>query len=132
MILVDTCVWIDYFRDKRTPATDLLREFEGQADADICISSIIYFEILRGISNPRRRRFVAEALNRLERRDCPFSSVETMIRYDLLCRRHGVNLPKLGDWLIIQTALDHHLELLSSDRDFARILPYVPLQLVRI
>ena len=43
----------------------------------------------------------------------------------------GLILQKLGDWLIVQTVLDHGLELLTSDKDFSKILPCVPLNLVR-
>lgn len=132
MILVDTCVWIDYLRARRTPAVGFLESLEGRAEIEVCISGIIYFEVLRGIVDPGRRKAVAGSFDKLERRDYLHGSMQDLLGHELACRRRGIFLPKLGDWLIVQTALDHSLELLTSDRDFYKIASCVPLRLVRV
>lgn len=132
MILVDSCVWIDYLRGRKTPEVHFLEQFESNFEREICISGIIYSEVLRGISRVQQRTQAAKALTKLERKDFHSTSYEKMLQHDLTCRKHGITLSKLGDWLILQTALDHNLELLTSDDDFKKIFPYVPLKLVNL
>lgn len=132
MILVDSCVWIDYLKGRESAGTLFVDRLIARADAELCVSGIIAFEVLRGVSEPGERKLVTRIFERLERRDYRHDSLAETLRYDLNCRRHGVTLSKLGDWLIVQTALDHDLELLTSDKDFRRIAPYVPVRLVPI
>ena len=132
MILVDTCVWIDLLQGRRTAAVRILEQIEERAEVEICVSGIIIFEVLRGISDPRRRRFVSDVFATLERRDYRHGSMHEMLEHESACRRGGLSLPRLGDWLIIQTALDHDLEILSSDEDFVKISSCVPIRLARV
>ena len=130
MILVDSCVWIDHLRGESTAGTAFLDRMIEQAQAELCVSGIIVFEVLRGVVHPAERKSIAGVFNGLERRDYRHGSIDEILRHDLNCRRRGVTLPKLGDWLIVQTALDHDLELLTTDRDFRKIAPHVPVRLV--
>ncbi len=131
MILIDSCVWIDNLSGRSTHETQFLGRINN-SEFEICTSGIIFFEVLRGIADLNKRRQVKSALKNLPFYNYSHHSFEKILHYDLLCRRHGVTLPKLGDWLIIQTALEHNLELLSSDKDFKKVLPWVPIKLIQI
>ncbi len=131
MILVDTCVWIDFLRSRVTPQVQFLHQVQDSPSYEICISGVIYFELLRGIPDKRERMQVQQQLEVLERKDILPGSFEKMLEYDLLCRGRGITLPGVADWLIAQTAIDHNLELLTSDKDFSLILPYVPLKVLQ-
>ncbi len=46
MILVDTTVWVDWLRDRDTPATLFLDELLEEGDA--CLAPVILQELLQG------------------------------------------------------------------------------------
>ena len=47
MILVDTSVWIDFFRKKNTPQVEYLSNIL-ENNEDLCICGVIITEILQG------------------------------------------------------------------------------------
>lgn len=129
MILVDSCVWIDLLRGKITPAARRLKEIQKARTPEICISSIIYFEVLRGISFDLERRKIQTFLDRLEKRDCLAEGFSRLVDFSIAAQRRGCTISKLGDWLILKTLLDHSLTLLTSDRDFYRLQHFIPFPL---
>ncbi len=132
MILVDSCVWIDHLAGRENPAVSFFKRITEEANGEICISGLIYLEVLRGIERPSDRHRVASIFEKLICLDFSHGSYKKILGHDQECRKHGLNLPKLGDWLIIQTALDHDLEILTSDKDFLKINRYIPFKLVHL
>jgi len=51
MILVDSSVWIDYFRGTQNPQTDLLDALLEQADVELGVADLVVFEVLRGFAS---------------------------------------------------------------------------------
>lgn len=129
MILVDSCVWIDLLKGSQTSAVRRLNKIQADQTPEICISSVIYFEVLRGITSDLERRRVQKALDLLERRDYLNENFELLTALSISARRKGINVPRLGDWLIVKTILDHNLSLLTSDKDFYRLKKVIPLTL---
>lgn len=121
MILVDSCVWIDLLRGKASPQTRFLESLAVSSQSEICLNRVIYFEVLRGIISDLERRQVRKHFDGLVMIDEKSGGFDALVELSLLCRRQGLNLPRLGDWLILKTVLDHDLELLTSDRDFYAI-----------
>lgn len=56
MILVDSSVWIDYFRGARNLQTEQLDLLLEQGDADIGVADLVVFEVLRGFNSPRAQQ----------------------------------------------------------------------------
>lgn len=129
MILVDSCVWIDLLGKRGTREVRFLQELLLRPRAEICLSHVIYFEVLRGIPNTLERRRIQRIFDRLEFFDYRNSSFVPLIDLVLECRRNGFTLPKLGDWLILKTVLDHSLSLLTSDKHFISLQRFVPFPL---
>lgn len=129
MILVDSCVWIDLLREKTTPAVRRLRRIQEEKTPEICVSSIIFFEVLRGISSDLDRKKVKGAFDLLEKRDYENDGFDRLVEYSLLALSKGFSLRKLGDWLIFKTVLDHSLTLLTSDKDFFHLQKIIPFSL---
>ena len=64
MILVDSSVWIDYFRGRPTPQTDLL---EGLLDSqELAIGDLIFTQILQGCKVDKEFNEVRRLLARLD------------------------------------------------------------------
>lgn len=126
MILVDSCVWIDLLRGKITPSVCVLQKIREEQTTEICINSIVYFEVLRGITSDLVRRKTQRIFDSLERREYLHAGFDRLISLSLDAEKHGVFVKKLGDWLILKTILDHSLTLLTSDGDFKRLSQVIP------
>ena len=117
MTLVDTTVWIDYFRNRSTPETDWLdREASRQR---LGLTDLILCEVLQGIAAPREFDRTRAALQQFE----IFSTggihlaVTSAQKYRAL-RLQGVTIRKTIDCLIASFCLLHGHTLLHNDRDY--------------
>lgn len=126
MLLVDSCVWIDLLKGRTTPAVQRLRAIQHHQHPEICISGIVFFEVLRGIASDLERKRVQQMFDLLERRDYVPTDMDSLVACVLVAQRRGVTLKKLGDWLLLKTILDHSLTLLTSDRDFYHLQQVIP------
>jgi predicted nucleic acid-binding protein len=129
VILVDSCVWIDLLKNKNTAPVFFLKEQLSRPDCGLGISHIIQFEVLRGISDNCERMSVQELLGGFAFFDFSNEGFEDLAKTYQHCRKNGFTLPKLGDWLIFKTIRDHHLTLLTSDRDFYQLQQIVAFDL---
>jgi predicted nucleic acid-binding protein len=120
--LVDTSVWIDFFKCRPTPAVERLKQVLN-AGTEVGISTTILLEILQGTADEEqfvkyRSYFQTQPLY------APQDPVQTTIAAARLyfdCRRQGITPRSSNDCLIAQTALEHGLILLHDDADFRRI-----------
>lgn len=117
MTLVDTTVWIDYFRDRATPETDWLdREVSRQR---LGLTDLILCEVLQGIRAPREFEAARAALEQFE----IFSTggiplAVTAAQHYQTLRSQGVTIRKTIDCLIATFCLLHSHHLLHNDRDY--------------
>lgn len=127
MILVDSSVWIDYFRDADTPQVALLDGYFG--DARVAVGDLIAAEVLQGIRDEREFKWVRETLAAFEHVD--------LVGYDLavraaenyrLLRDRGVTIRKTIDTLIATYCIAHGLTLLHADRDFVPFATHLGLR----
>jgi predicted nucleic acid-binding protein len=126
MLLVDTSVWIDQFRDTATLAT---RFIEARDDTeDLTLTAVIYLEILQGASSDasaQKLKGILQGFRVLE----PQEGLGTYERAAQLYRRArqaGLTVRKTADCLIAAIALEHDALLVHNDRDFlalARVEP---------
>lgn len=131
MVLVDTSVWIDFFRGK---STHEVRELERllQEGVDICICGVILTEIMQGIrvdSDYRRTKAIIDTFLFLPMNRQTFLHAAEMYR---LLRRKGVTVRKSVDCMIAAVSIDHDVPLLHRDRDFDPMEKHCGLQVVKI
>ena len=62
-IIVDTCVWIDFFRNPESGISARLRQL--LLERRVVMVGMVLAEILQGIRSPREAKTVKEALGRL-------------------------------------------------------------------
>ena len=127
MILVDTSVWIGWFRKRPTPATARLRVLldEGRGFG---VTPVIVQEILQGAADEREFALLDEYFS-TQTMLMPDDALRTHSRAARLyfdCRRRGFTPRSTIDCLIAQIALDHAARLLHDDRDFERIAMVAP------
>lgn len=121
MIVVDTSVWIDFFRGAATPAVE---RFVALVDDDegIAITDVILTEILQGLRSEADVR-------RVERRLAPFEilrleSIDDFRRSAALyrgARRKGITVRRTLDCLIASVCIREGAALLHADADFDRL-----------
>ena len=128
MTLVDTSVWIDYFRGTRTPETEILSDALAK-DEDLCISGIILTEILQGILQEKEYQMTKSMLNDLI--FLPMSKEAHILAADIYRRakQNGSTIRNTIDCLIAACAITHDALLLHNDRDYLAISRFSKLKL---
>ena len=117
MILVDSSVWIDYFRGVATPQVDKL---DALLDREpVAIGDLILTEMLQGFTTDRdseRALLVLRPLVLIQigGRDVALRAARNF----RTLRVRGVTIRKTIDTLIATRCIESGLTLLYSDRDF--------------
>jgi len=127
MILIDSSVWIDFFRDADTPQTARLetlvrRERLGAGD-------LILAEVLQGCSSERAFEAALDHLSALEfveigGREVAIEAARNFRRL----RAKGITIRKTVDTLIATRCILDGLPLLYSDRDFDPFVAHLGLR----
>ena len=114
-ILVDSSIWIDYFRDARKHI--ILDELI--VENQICVNDLILSELLPFLYCKKQQE-VIEALLALPKIKIriDWSALIHLQTANLLEGLHNVGVP---DLIILQNVLDHNLVLFSADKHFKRM-----------
>lgn len=114
-VLLDSSVWIEYFRKGKSPISHLVDHFLDEDHVTLC--GIIELEIIQGLRKHERQKikdlFIAIPFIDSEREDFIEAGEE-------LCRlrQKGITLPA-SDALIAAICIRRNLSLLTLDKDFS-------------
>lgn len=117
MILVDSSVWIDFFRGAVTPQTERLDGLLGSEP--LVVGDLILAEVLQGFSSERdfnQARKLLTALDVVELGGQEMA-IQAARNFRAL-RARGVTIRKTIDTLIATRCIESDYSLLFSDRDF--------------
>jgi predicted nucleic acid-binding protein len=121
VFLVDTSVWIDFFKASANPAVQRLKEvLSAGVEIGVSTTATILQEILKGTADEQqffKYRSYFETQPIYLPRD-PIRSAIAAARLYFDCRRQGITVRSSNDCLIAQTALEYGLILLHNDEDF--------------
>jgi hypothetical protein len=110
-VLVDSSVWIDYFRNGNNELLDRLISEEL-----VVINEVILTELIPPLEIHEKHAIV-ESLENLE--IIPLSIDWHLIRkYQVLNLKNGINKVGIPDLLIIQQVIESNLTLYSFDKHF--------------
>jgi predicted nucleic acid-binding protein len=117
VILVDSSVWIDYFRGVSTPTADRL---DALLDTEpLYIGDLILAEVLQGFTAERDFDQALRQLRELSRVDIAGEAVAIAAAQNYrILRTQGVTVRKTIDCLIATRCIVDGYALLYSDRDF--------------
>lgn len=121
MIVVDTSVWVEFFRDSSTPQVEVLFELIEQ-DAGIALTDVILTELLQGAATDLDARRVERALNAFD--VLRLGDLEDFRRAASLystARAAGLTIRRTLDCLIASVCVRERLPILHADRDFDRL-----------
>ncbi|MCH8557385.1 MAG: PIN domain-containing protein [Balneolia bacterium] len=112
MVLVDSSVWIDYFRSGGLQKLDRLIEEDL-----VCTNELILTELAPALMK-RNEREILDGLNAIPK--IPLNIDWDIIReYQLLNLNHGINRVGIPDLIILQQVIDQKLSLFTLDKHFA-------------
>ena len=121
MILVDSSVWIDYFRSSDTAQVALLDSLFGVSP--LAVGDLIAAEVLQGVRDDREFRLVKRTLDAFEHVDLGGYDLAIKASENFrLLRGKGYTIRKTIDTLIATRCIEDGITLLHADRDF---LPFV-------
>ena len=128
MTLVDSSVWIDYFRGVTSPETDKLDALLGTEV--LLTGDLIVAEVLQGFSAESEfntaRQLMTTRLSVVSLVG-PDNAVQAVRNYRALKAR-GVTIRKTIDTLIATYCIENGVSLLFSDRDFNPFVDYLGLR----
>ncbi len=117
MILVDSSVWIDYFRGTVTPQTDRLDSLLG--NEPVAIGDLILAEVLQGFTSDTDFNKALKLLTVLQVMELGGQDMAIQAARNFrTLRALGVTVRKTIATLIATCAIEKDLALLYSDRDF--------------
>lgn len=127
MILVDSSVWIDFFRGTVTPQTERLDALLGSEL--LVVGDLILAEVLQGFSSERDFNQARKLLTALDvvTLGGPEIAIQAARNFRTL-RARGVTIRKTIDTLIATRCIESDYALLFSDRDFEPFVEHLGLR----
>lgn len=117
MILVDSSVWIDYFRGTQTPDTDRLDALLGVEP--VATGDLVLAEVLQGFGSDQDFNQGKKLLTSLPVIELVGGDVAIQAAKNFrTLRAHGITMRKTIDTLIATSCIENGLTLLYSDKDF--------------
>ena len=129
MILVDSSVWIDYFRGTSTRESDKLDSLLGTEQ--VATGDLILTEVLQGFSaerdfNQARKLMTSLEVVALAGQDIAIEAAKNI----RTLRAAGITVRKTIDTIIATRCIESNYALLFSDRDFHPFVQHLGLRAV--
>ena len=111
-VLVDSSIWIDYFRDgKKSGKLDFLID-----ENIVVINDIILAELVPFLRMKKQKKIIS-LLNSISKLDL-IIDWEQIIDYQYRCLESGINGIGIPDLIIAQNTIHNHCEIYSLDNHF--------------
>jgi predicted nucleic acid-binding protein len=117
VILVDSSVWVDYFRSADTPQVALLDSLFGRTR--IAVGDLVAAEVLQGVRDDKEFKLVKKVFETFTHLDlCGYGLALRAAENYRVLRGKGVTVRKTIDTLIATRCIEDGLTLLHADKDF--------------
>lgn len=129
MILVDSSVWIDYFNDQKTDASEYLDSVLGKEY--LLIGDLILTEVLQGFKSEKDFNTAKKLLTSLEVVDLSNQhlAIKSAENFRAL-RKIGLTVRKTIDVVIATHCIEKNITLLQSDKDFLPFSEHLGLKIL--
>jgi predicted nucleic acid-binding protein len=126
MILVDTSVWVEIFRDKAGQVVNAFQDRIGSEN--YVISRFNQLEMLQGARDEAEWELLEDYLSTQYYLEASENTWREAARIYFELRRKGVTINSPVDCCIAQIAMEHGAFLLHLDKDFEKIARVRPLK----
>ena len=129
MILVDSSVWIDYFKGTITTQTDNLDRLLGREA--LAVGDLILVEVLQGFDNERDFNNALRILTSLTVVELGGEEIGIQAARNFrVLRKLGLTVRKTIDTVIATRCIESGYQLLHNDRDFEPFEKHLGLRVV--
>ncbi len=129
LCVVDTSVWVDFFKGKLNEKSKLLHLLIQQG-ADLAYTGVILTEVLMGFKKEEDLKVAKGLFKNLLYLE---STKETYVHASEIyrkARKSGVTIRSTIDCIIAAIVLEHESRLLENDKDFVGLAKFCDLKLV--
>jgi predicted nucleic acid-binding protein len=123
-IVVDTSIWIDYFKGISFPIVD-----DSLKEGSLSLSPIIVSELLSAKLNPNSKKQLIDFLLDLKFINCDFSHWIRVGELRSFFAKKGITV-STPDAHIAQVCIDQNCYLITGDKIFTQISKVVKLKLI--
>ena len=117
-IIVDTCVWIEFFRKPESKLTLHLKRL--LLERKVIMVGMVMAEILQGVKAPKEANLVKQRLEKLPYLEITRDIWETAGKMSSALRGRGITLP-LSDLIIASVALSGNHEIFTIVSHFEKV-----------
>ncbi|WP_310390208.1 PIN domain nuclease [Roseateles sp.] len=127
MILVDSSVWIDYFRGTPTPQSERLDALLGTTR--LAVGDLIVIEVLQGVRDDKAFNAVRKTLEAFTQVELAGNDIAVQVARNYRALRGlGITVRKTIDTIIATRCIERGYALLHSDRDFEGFVSHLGLR----
>ncbi len=127
MMMVDSSVWIDYFRGKQTPQCEFLDHM--LSNDLLVVGDLILLEVLQGFSEGKDLQLATRVMRSMDVVELGGEDVAMKAaQYYRTLRSKGITIRKTIDTLIATRCIHDGYELLFSERDFEPFVAHLGLR----
>ena len=123
-VLVDSSIWIDYFRGS---VSDAKLDFLIDENL-VVVNDLILAELIPALHLRKQTKLISL----MREIACPPLLIDwdDLIQMQIVCLQHGINKIGIPDFMIAQHAIQNRLDLYTRDKHFTSIAQYVHLSLL--
>ncbi len=127
-ILIDTSVWVEYFRGSKSVNSDVV---DGLIDNNqICINNLILSELLPYLKIKKEFKLIDILLTI---RNIPIViDWDEIINYQVINIKNGINNVGIPDLIILQNIVNNNISLLTIDKHFYLMKKFITFNLFKI
>ena len=126
MVLVDTSVWVDLFRDSTGEVRDALMQVVD--DGDVVLTRFNQLELLQGARDEKEWTVLSDYLQHQDYLEAGDDTWRNAARIFFELRRRGLTIRSPIDCCIAELALMSGALLVHRDRDFVAIAEIRPVR----
>jgi predicted nucleic acid-binding protein len=123
-VLVDTSVWIDYFRKGSKSA-----KLDFLIDEDIIVTNDLIIAELAPFLKVRNEIGIIRLLMKIKKLGLSIDWAQ-IIEYQTACLKNGLNGVGIPDLIVAQNAIQNHCEVYTFDRHFSQMKDILKLRLL--
>ncbi len=116
-VLVDTCIWIEFFNTTSEAGEELDKLLRKNA---VWTCGIVIFELLQGVKSEKEKSIITDILLNLEYIEMSWPLWQRAAEISLKLKKKGVTIP-LSDIFIASLAIEYDLRVFTLDKHFRKI-----------
>ena len=116
-VIVDTCIWIEYFKglsETKEALSTLIIE------NSLFLCGIVVYELFQGIKNPKEREMIKSDFKALPYLEMNLTTWERAANLSLSMRNRGLTLPP-SDLFLASLAIENKCMVFTKDTHFYKI-----------